>query len=204
MGFFWNSTTPAAPPGTVNAIPARDNASPLPNVSWHVPASTTSQPGVVQLEPSADITKFLRGDGVWASPVLIGGLGAVGTRASTSLVTATLAAGAQQQGTLTLCKSFALLKVVVSSVARVRLYSTAAAQTTDASRPNTTPPTAGTQHGVITDLYLSSALSWILSPSAQGSNMESSPSSSISYTIDNLGGSSAAITVTFTVLSLES
>jgi len=127
--------------------------------------------------------------------------------ASTATVTtASLAAGAYQTGTLTMAKSFFSFKVVVSSAARVRLYSTAAARTADLSRSNQTPPVPGTQHGVICDLYLdtSDKWTWICSPQFPGSNGDSTQSTTIYYAITNIGTVSTAITATVTYVPTES
>jgi hypothetical protein len=119
--------------------------------------------------------------------------------------TASLAAGAVENGTITIGKSFTVLKLVVNRPARVRLYSTAAALTADASRLATVPPTAGAQHGVILDIVLNvtTGLTWILSPSADGSNLEASPSSAISYAITNNDVGAGTVTATFTCIVEE-
>lgn len=129
-----------------------------------------------------------------------------GARATYAVTTASLANGAIETGTMTLEKAFMALKIVVSGYARVRLYSTAAAATADVARPFTTPPAIGTQHEVILDSQLDSvygSTTFILSPAAIGANMETVPSTSISYNITNLSGSTGAVTVTITAIPLE-
>lgn len=139
----------------------------------------------------------------WSS---LAAAGNVAGRQTTTLVTGTLTAGQTEDSTVTLAKTFALGKVTASDFCRVRLYSTAAARTADASRPSTTQPTLGTQHGVICDLVLdtSDKLTWIMSPLAYGANEETSPSTAISYAITNLSASTEALTITFGYTSEES
>ena len=124
-----------------------------------------------------------------------------------SKTTASLANNAVETGSMTLVKSFLVLEVAVSAYARVSLYATLAAATADASRPFTTPPTAGAQTELILDVQLDStygSTSLVMSPIAPGANMDVSPADTIYYNITNLSGSSAAITVTLTALPLES
>lgn len=131
--------------------------------------------------------------------------GNVAGRSTTSLTTGTLTPGQTENSTVTLAKTFALGKIVASDYCRIRLYSTAAARTADATRPSTTQPTIGAQHGVIADLVLDTMdkLTWIMSPLAYGANEETSPSTSISYAITNLSGSTEALTIVFSFTSEE-
>jgi hypothetical protein len=137
------------------------------------------------------------------------GTAGVATRSSNSITTSTLTNNSVQSGTITLSKTFSILEVTVSTGCRIRLYSTSAALAADASRSTTTPPAAGTAHGVILDLVLappqitSFPITWLCSPEAIGSNCEATPSSSISYSITNLSGTSAAISLTFIFLGEE-
>lgn len=151
--------------------------------------------GITAVETSGTVTITATGGG--GSP----------SRSTYPQTTGSLANNAVETGTMTIGKTFNALQVVVSDFARVRLYSTAAAATADVSRPFTTPPTVGTQHGVILDLNLDSTggvKTFVLAPSVLGSNMETSPSTSISYNITNLKGSTSTITATITALVLES
>lgn len=131
-----------------------------------------------------------------------GGGGSTLARSTVSKTTASLADGASETGTLTIGKSFRVIGVSVDRASRVQLYSTAAARTADANRGTRRPP-QGTLHGVIVDLAMNPVLAWPMSPAAPGSNMESSPSSSISYRITNNSGATSTVTVTFTVIVLE-
>jgi hypothetical protein len=125
------------------------------------------------------------------------------SRRTVSKTTASLASLAKEVSTVTLAKSFVLVQVTVDYPARVELYATAAKQAADAGRPNTTQPAAGTAHGVITDMYLTSAQTFDLSPPAPGANCESTPSADITYCITNLDTVDRAITVTYVFDILE-
>jgi hypothetical protein len=123
-------------------------------------------------------------------------------RQTASHTTASLANNAEEQSTIILAKSYRLLSISTSVAARVRLYDRAAKQTADASRAVGTSPTGDS--GVVFD-YVTTAgvLSADLTPQVIGSSMESSPSSSIPLTVDNLSGSTGTVTVTFTYAVLE-
>jgi hypothetical protein len=152
---------------------------------------------------SASSSTFWRGDGVWATPPGTSGSG-LASRTTAAVTTASLATSAAETGSVVMAKSLAVMKIVSSCKARVQLYATAAQRDADAGRAAGTDPTSGTQHGVIVDLYLNDAgqLSWLLSPSAEGSNGDVSPSTSIYYRVTNLD-TVQAVTVTVTYLPLE-
>jgi len=107
---------------------------------------------------------------------------------------------------LQIAKAFSVLKVTVSSSARIELYKTAAAQNADLSRPVTQPVYLGTQNGIICDLNLvnSNELMWICSPDFPGSNGDSPQSTSIYTTITNTGVASAVIIVSIVYVQTES
>lgn len=134
-----------------------------------------------------------------------GASGAALPRSTVVLTTASLTNNAVEAGTVALAKSFMLMRVQVSAACRVELYATTAHRDADASRPASTPPTLGSQHGVITDLVLDTAdkFDWHMSPEATGSNLEAVPTSSIAYRVTNLSGGTATITVTFTIVNKE-
>jgi hypothetical protein len=126
-------------------------------------------------------------------------------RTDVVVTTASLANLATENGTAALGKQFVLVKLVVDRACRIRLYTTAALRVLDASRPFGTNPTAGTQHGVICDLYLNATtgLTWLMSPEALGACNEASVTTSIPYAIENRSGSSSTVQVTFTVTLME-
>lgn len=130
--------------------------------------------------------------------------GGLSSRATVTKTTASLATNAVETGTVAMAKSFSLMKVVATRPCRIRLYSTAAQLTADAARPFATAIAAGTDHGLIVDLLLdASHLSWILSPEAEGSNLETSPSANISYSIQNVDVTTGTVGVDFTYNATE-
>jgi hypothetical protein len=128
------------------------------------------------------------------------------TGTSAAVTTGSLAANASENDTLTMAKMFTAYMITVNYPARVRLYSTAAARTADASRANSVPPVPGTQHGVIADLYLdtSDKYTWLCSPDIPGSNKDGPQSTAIYAAITNLDVTSRAITATIYFVPMES
>ena len=123
-------------------------------------------------------------------------------RTTRQISTATLAPGASVSGTVSLGRSFHLVKLVASADCWFRLYSTNAAMLADSGRLITADPTPGS--GVLCDLYPSGAvLTLPLSPPIWGASLETSPSPNITYLITNMGASSVALTLTLTYLVLE-
>ena len=123
------------------------------------------------------------------------------SRATASFTTASLAAGAEGTGTVTLAPSYRLLRVQTSAAARVRLYIDAASRTADAARAAGTDPVG--DHGLILDLGTSSGdLDWGLSPLVDG-YVAAGGGSTVPYSVTNMSGVTAAITVTFTWIQQE-
>ena len=142
--------------------------------------------------------------GVQGVPGETGGQGAAGT-ASGVRETATLTTGmlnnlARETGTFSMATSFEILQVVLSSIARIRLYNTAANRDADVLRSVYQAASQGM--GLILDINATIVLSQSLDPHAHGSNMDVSPSDSIYYTVTN-NGALASITVTFSFLRKE-
>ncbi len=105
-----------------------------------------------------------------------------------------------ESSSFALFKSFGLQRVTVDRAARVRLYRTAATRDADLTRPNSVPPTPGTEHGVICDLYLdgiTTVLDWWLDPMVEGYNGDGSQTTSIYYNITNLSAGTHTVQVTF-------
>ncbi len=146
--------------------------------------------------------EFLNGNGTWATPAGSGGGGGFLARSTVVKTTGSLAFLATETGTVTIANTFLMLYISSDRAARVQLYSTAAKMTADASR-GLVRPAQGSQHGVILDLVIGSALTWIMSPVALGANLESSPSSAISYRIKNYSLTTHTVAVTFTYLIME-
>jgi hypothetical protein len=127
-----------------------------------------------------------------------------GPTADSGTATLSIPANALYFTTIPLGKTFALMKVQCSQPNRIELYSTVASRTSDAGRLPTVQPTAGTQHGVIMDLYLdgiqASYTSWINSPLTYGANLEDG-TVNIPATLTSIGIATTnlfSITLTYT------
>jgi hypothetical protein len=132
--------------------------------------------------------------------------GALATRTTAYIITGALASNATENDSITVSKTFQLLMVQVSSYARVRLYSTAAARGADANRNVGAVVPAGTMNGVIADIAMTPSLgvtTWMMSPAALGFNDDSPVAPTVYAAITNLLSTSSTITVTLTYLPLE-
>lgn len=152
--------------------------------------------------PVGSNDQVLTADSAQASGVKWATLNAYGVRATASVTSSSLANNAYQQTNITIAKSFRLVHIQTDVAARVRLYSTAANQAADASRVVGNDPAIGV--GVILDYVTTSAdKDEDLSPVADGSSMEGTPTTSIPITITNLSGSTGTVTVTLTYFRTE-
>lgn len=125
------------------------------------------------------------------------------SRATATATTSSLAAGASDSSTtITLAKGYVLYSIQTSRPARVRLYETAAAQTADASRAVGVDPVSTA--GVVLD-YVTPAggTAYSLSPQVMGTNLESTPSTSISMTVTNNDTTTGTVTVTLVWVRTE-
>jgi hypothetical protein len=107
-------------------------------------------------------------------------------------------------GIVLLSKSNLFLQLAASAPARIRLYSTANAQSSDLSRSLSLPPGLGTVQGIFSDIQLDTVpLLWKYSETV-GSNMDTPQSNTIYITFNNIGVASTAITATITYVPLQS
>jgi hypothetical protein len=122
--------------------------------------------------------------------VVSGTTGSVGAAATTDL-------------SITAFKSYGILKVGISSAAWVRLYVDAASRTSDSSRSYLVDPTAGS--GLIAEVRTETAgiSTFLMTPGVIGWNNNSTPASTIYAAVTNNESSTAAITVTLSVVKLE-
>jgi hypothetical protein len=148
-----------------------------------------------------DGTRFLRDDGTWQ--VGGGGGGGVSGRTDETVTTASLAHNATENGTIPLGRSFIPFRVTVDRACRVRLYSTAAARTADASRLPGNDPTG--EHGVILDVRLNAetGLEWDVIDPPTGHCAEAVVTEDIPYAITNESGSPSTVEVTISRIILE-
>jgi len=128
--------------------------------------------------------------------------GGAASRATASAATSSIADGASADITITGAKSYMLMSVQTSAAAWVTLYTSTAARTADASRTSNTDPLPGS--GVVAEVITGAATTQKITPGLLGFNDESTPTSDIYLKVENQSGSTAAITVTLSILILES
>ena len=157
--------------------------------TYSLPTASTTVLGGVKV----DGTTIQISNGVISSPN--------SSRTTVNVSSATLLAGASGTYSITGFKSYVLFKIQTSAAAWVTLYTDTASRSADASRVSGTDPLPGS--GVIAEIITTGAQTILISPGTFGFNNETIPTTAIPIKIVNTGVSSAAITVTLTVLNLE-
>jgi len=99
-------------------------------------------------------------------------------------------------------KSYVLLKISTNVGAWVRLYTTSAARSSDSARAKTTDPAPGS--GVIAEVITSGNQTVLMTPGVFGFNDDGTPSTTIYAAVTNLTAGQQSITVTLTLVQLES
>jgi hypothetical protein len=120
-------------------------------------------------------------------------------RRGQSLATLTLAAGATASATITLPRSCQLISAAASKAAWIRIYSSQAAASADASRLRTQAPALGS--GIISDPVITSQ-PVNFEPVPCAINRETPPANAYPIRITN-DGTAGAMTITIEYLSLE-
>jgi len=122
------------------------------------------------------------------------------SRSTTAGTTNSIADDVSEGITLTGFKSYALLNVTVSAQAWVRIYTSSAARTADASRGEGVDPAPDA--GVVAEVLTSSTNQTVeFGPSIIGSNTAND--TTIYINVKNKSGTTQAITTTLTLLKLE-
>jgi hypothetical protein len=143
------------------------------------------------------------GSGGFSFTTVSGGSGiGLGTRVSAGGTTASLANNATGSISITGFKTYMMYKINTNAAAWVRFYITNAARSADASRSQGDDPSAGA--GVIAEVITAGSETVILSPGVLGYNDDATPTTTIYVAVTNLSGSTRTITVTATLLQLES
>ena len=144
------------------------------------------------------------GSGGFSFTTVTGGSGGtgLGSRVSVGGTTASLANNATGSISITGYKTYMMYKINTNAAAWVRFYITDAARTADASRSQGIDPSAGA--GVIAEVITAGSETVILSPGVLGYNDDATPTTTIYVAVTNLSGSTRTITVTATLLQLES
>lgn len=123
-------------------------------------------------------------------------------RTTATYTTASLAAGAQEVGTIPMAKGYRLYAISTTVPARVRLYTTIGARDADLTRPVGTDPATGA--GVILDYgTVATDLSDDLSPLVDGFDAKATPDGNIPIAIDNWDTATTTVGVTLTYVRTE-
>ena len=99
-------------------------------------------------------------------------------------------------------KSYALMKVGLSTTGWLRLYTDSTSRANDVSRSVGEDPAPGS--GVIAEVVTTGiSTTQIISPFVMGGNLDNSPTTTIYAAITNLSGTTQSITANLTILQLE-
>jgi hypothetical protein len=122
-----------------------------------------------------------------------------------SLTTPVLNPGQTYTTSLAFSRMFGIIRVTATAAARVRVYATVQAQTSDLIRPTTQAPAYGTTQGLILDITMDTApYNWLTTWLPVGANGDS-PATPLAYvTVDQIAAMSGPVTVSFSYLPLES
>jgi hypothetical protein len=123
------------------------------------------------------------------------------TRTTAVGTTGSLASLASADLNITGFKGYVLYKIQTSVAAWVRLYTDGTSRTADASRLEAVDPDPGA--GVIAEVITTGGQTILMSPAVMGFNNETSPTTTIPCRVTNKSGSSAAVTVTLTLIKIE-
>jgi hypothetical protein len=137
-------------------------------------------------------------DTITIAATAVSGLESRSTAAGT---TSSLANTASADLNITGFKGYALLKIQTSVAAWVRLYTDAASRSSDSSRLEGVDPSPDA--GVIAEVITTGGQTILMSPGVLGFNNETSPTTTIPVRVTNKSGSTAAVTVTLTLIKLE-
>jgi hypothetical protein len=141
------------------------------------------------------------GSGTFTFQDASGGSG-LQSRSTSTGTTGSLADAAQADLDITGFKSYLLATITTNRAARVRLYTTAAARTADASRAEGTDPAADA--GVIAEVITTGSETVTISPGALGFNLEGPPTTTIPCRVTNKSGGTNTVQVSLHVVQLES
>jgi hypothetical protein len=185
---------------TTNIIPA--DISDLTDTTNIIPTQLTDL-GITDGTPGQVLTT--NGSGGFTFTTVSGGGGGgtgLGSRTTVGGTTGALAINGVGNLSITGFKTYALLGIYVEIPAWVRLYSSAAARTADASRLENQDPQPGA--GIIAEVITTSNDQTVLfTPATIGFNAESPVSTTIYASVKNKGTGVATIEIAMSVIQLE-
>mgnify|MGYP001197559635 CR=1 FL=1 len=124
------------------------------------------------------------------------------SRQNVSVTTGTLSNNGTAYPNITgAAKSYLLYSIQTDRAAWVRVYTTSAARSSDASRDIDTDPLPGS--GVLAEVMTSQATTLTMTPATMGFNMDSPSADTIYLAVTNRSGSSGTVNVTLTILKTE-
>ena len=103
-----------------------------------------------------------------------------------------------------MAKAFVLLTVSLSAAARIELYSTLAAQTSDLHRPSTVGPGFGVEQGIITDIVLDTAPYVWQAVNVIGANADTPQTQNVYISVTNLSAASQTYVVSIQFVPVQS
>ena len=172
------------------------------NISTSGSATHTGNINVGNVNATGNVSgTFILGNGAFLTGVVTGGGGGAGNRANITATVGPLSNAVSINSNLTGYKGYALYKITTSAASWVRVYTSTTARTADATRDQDTDPQPGA--GVIAEIITTGANTVIVSPAALGFNDDNPVSNTVPIAITNLSGGVATITVTLTMLQLE-
>lgn len=121
----------------------------------------------------------------------------------TATSTAVLSPNTTFNGTINISQSFQLLSLTTTNAARVRLYGTLLAQTSDSARGLDVPPPAGTMQNLICDVALDTVPTQWTFQNRTGANGDSPQNGYVYISVTNLSLTTASIMVALTYIALE-
>jgi len=168
------------------------SGAPTDNTGWWTVPVTVVDSGATLYQNAAECAVVFL--------LTVGSSGAA--RGTDALTTASIADLVETTGVWDIGYSTALLMSLQANKAcRVRLYTTAAARTSDSGRGLGTDPTAGT--GVLCEYVFASASTLGGEPPVILRNGDGTPTNEVYYAIQNRSGSTGTVTVTATLLAME-
>lgn len=132
-----------------------------------------------------------------------GGGGGVGSRTTASFTTSSLTASQIGTGLVNLGDSYRLYTITTSGPCRTRLYTTTTKRDADLGREIGTDPVG--DHGLILEFISTTSPSLLtadLSPVVDG--FDGDADGMIPYSVENVSGSTATFTITFSYMITES
>jgi hypothetical protein len=128
--------------------------------------------------------------------------GSLKSRTTVTGTTSSIATNGIGNINITGFKSYALMKVGLSTAGWIRLYTDSASRAADASRSQGIDPSPGS--GVIAEVITTGiSTTQIISPFVMGGNLDNPADTTIYAAITNLSSSTQAITANLTILQLE-